>query len=136
MGTRRHLVTGLSTKFGDPDLVEVGEELAPGDRRILHRPAAIRRFLVPVPEGVDDERRRDHERPRRHDRFDPIGAEPDRQLAGEHVEEVDVASVNMGIGAVAPRPEPRPGRMELVPVGEQLDAPVLRVADHFTPAGR
>ena len=88
-----------------------------------------------VPEGVDDEHRRDHERSSRDGGLLPVGAETDRQLTVEHVEEVGVMSVDVGIGAVPSRPEPRPRSAEHVAVAEDLDPPVLGVADDLAFAG-
>ena len=157
----------LVPHLGDPNLVEIHDQLAPCDRRILHRPAAVggRIFGVeaclssaqvvgeaasgsvevevthlvrraPVAERMDDERRRDDERSHRHDRLVTVGTEPDRQLAREHVEEVCVTAMDMGIGAVSAGGEPRPGGVQLVPVGEDLDSPLRGVADDLTAAGR
>ena len=91
---------------------------------------------VAVPEGMDDEWRREHERPSGRDRLGPVGAEPDRQLAREDVEEVGVAAVHVGVRSVAAGTEARPGGMQSVGVGEDLDPPVHRVADDLASAGR
>ena len=88
-----------------------------------------------VPEGVDDERRRDHERSSRDGGLLPVGAETDRQLAVEHVEEVGVMSVDVGVRAVLSRSEPRPRSAEHVAVAEDLDPPVLGVTDDLAFAG-
>ena len=90
---------------------------------------------VRVPERVDDERRRNHKRSCRDGSLLPVGAEADRQLAGEDVEEVGVVPVDVGIGAVFSRPEPRPRRAEHIAVAEDLDPPVLGVADDLAFAG-
>ena len=63
-----------------------------------------------------------------------LGPEPDREHAVEHVEEVGVQVVDVGAGAVAAGGEPRPGRMQLVGVGEHHHPAVGRVADDLAPA--
>ncbi len=85
---------------------------------------------------MDDEWRREHERSRRRDRLAPVGSECDRELAREDVEEVGVAAVHVGLRSRAVGPEPRPGGMESIVVGEDLDPPLRRVADHLAGAGR
>jgi hypothetical protein len=46
-----------------------------------------------------------------------------------------VAAVDVKLGAVSAWAEPRPGRMEQIVVGEQLDPAVGRVADDLSAAG-
>jgi len=88
-----------------------------------------------VPEGVDDERRRNNERSRRDCSLLPVGAEADRQLAAEDVEEVGVVPVDMRDRTVLAGPEPRPRRAQHVAVAEDLDPPVLRVVDRLALTG-
>ncbi len=92
--------------------------------------------VASVPEAVDDERRHPGEHPRLGGRGLARRTEPDGQLAGEDVEEVGVPPVHVQVGPLAVRAEARPGRVQLVPVGEDLDPPVGRVADHLASAGR
>jgi hypothetical protein len=89
-----------------------------------------------VLEAVHDERWRDRDRARREHVVDAVGPREDGQLALEHVEEVVVLAVHVRAGAVAARPEARPGRDELLPVGEDLDPPLGRVADDLAAGGR
>ena len=91
--------------------------------------------VAPVPEAVHDERRHERERARRDDDRDVLDAEPHRELALEHVEAVDVVAVDVEVGAQAVRREPRPRRVDRLVVGEDLDAPLGRVADHLAAAG-
>ena len=88
-----------------------------------------------VAEAVDDERRHAHERPGRRGRLRVV-LELERELAREDVEDVVVAAVDVPVGAVAARREARPGRVHRVLVGEDLDAPLGRVADDLAGAGR
>jgi hypothetical protein len=85
---------------------------------------------------VDDDGRHAHERPRRHRDDVAVAAERDSQLAVEHVEEVGVRVVHVRLGAVAARAEARPGRVQRVVLGQDLDAPVGRVADDLAAARR
>ena len=89
-----------------------------------------------VPEAVHDERWNACERPRRHDDTLVLDAEPDRQLALEHVEEIGVQTVDVQVRAFAVRTEARPRRMQRLVFGEDLDAPVRRVADDLAAAER
>ena len=84
---------------------------------------------------MDDERRRNDERSCRDGSLLPLGSEADRQLAVEHVEEVGVMSVDVGIRAVASGPEPRPRDAQLIAVAEDLDPPPGGVADDLSLAG-
>ena len=84
---------------------------------------------------MDDERWSDHERSRRGGSLLPVGAEADRQHAVEHVEEVGVMSVDVGIRAVTSRPEPRPRDTQLIAVAEDLDPPPGRIADDLALTG-
>ena len=92
--------------------------------------------VASVPEAVDDERRHERERARRDDDRLVLDAEPHRELALEHVEAVDVVAVDVEVGAQAVRREPRPRRVDRLVVGEDLDTPLGRVADHLAAAGR
>ena len=47
-----------------------------------------------------------------------------------------MTAMHVGVRSLTMRPEPRPGGMERVLVGEDLDPPVVRVADDLAPAGR
>ena len=89
-----------------------------------------------VPEAVHDERWNARERPRRHDDALVLDAEPDRQLALEHVEEIGVETVDVQVGALAVRAEARPRRVQRLVLGEDLDPPVRRVADDLAAAER
>ena len=88
-----------------------------------------------VPEGMDDERRRNHERSCRDGSLLPLGSEADRQLAVEHVEKVGVMSVDVRSRAVTSRPEPRPRDAQLIAVAEDLDPPLGRIADDLALTG-
>ncbi len=85
---------------------------------------------------MHDQRRDAGERPGRHADLLVAGAEPDGQLAVEHVEEVGVAPVYVQVGAVAVRPEARVGYVQGVMVREDRDATVRRVADDLAAARR
>jgi hypothetical protein len=105
--------------------------------------AGARRVEVEVPqlgvarvaEAVDDERRHPDELPGRRGALRVV-LELQRELAREDVEDVVVAAVNVAVGAVAARGEARPGRVHRVLLGEDLDAPLGRVADDLAPARR
>jgi hypothetical protein len=47
-----------------------------------------------------------------------------------------VGAVNVQVGTLAVRPEPRPRRVQRVVIGEDLDSPVRRVADDLARARR
>ena len=84
-----------------------------------------------VAESVDDHRRHPGERSGRHDRRLVLEPEPQGQLALEHVEEVGVVVMDVEVGAVAAGREARPGRVQGVVVGEDLDPALGRVADEL-----
>ena len=84
---------------------------------------------------MDNERRRNHERPGQGGSLLPVGAEADRQLAVEHVEKVGVVPVDVGIRAAPSGTEPRPRDAQLIAVAEDLDPPALGVADDLAFAG-
>ena len=69
-----------------------------------------------------------------------LGAGPaptnDGQLALEHVEEVGVLPVHVRRRAVAVRAEARPGRVQLVAVGQDLEPALRDVADDLAAARR
>ena len=125
-------------------LLVVGERAAVAHRAQVVREAQpgrmqveVAQLLVPrVPEAVHHERRHARDHPRRHDRGLALGAQQHGQLAGEDVEEVRVMAMDVQVRAVAARPEPRPGRVQRLVVGEDLDAPIGRVADDLAAAGR
>ena len=82
------------------------------------------------------DQRWDHsQRPGGHRDLLVLDPEPDRQLTLEHVEEVGVAVVDVEAGALAAGAEARPGRVQLVAVGEDLDPAVGGVADDLALAG-
>ena len=85
---------------------------------------------------MDDERWHARERSRRHGDRLVLRAEPHGELALEDVEEVDVVVMDVEVSAYAAPPEPRPGCVERRVVGDDLDAPAGRVADHLAAAGR
>jgi len=85
---------------------------------------------------VHDVRRHARQRAGRHSDGLALDAEPERQLAVENVEEVGVVVVDVQVGAVATGGEARPRRVQPGVVGEDLDAPVGRVADDLAAAGR
>jgi hypothetical protein len=87
--------------------------------------------VAPVPEAMDDEWRRERECAGGEHALLSIGADEERQLAREHVEEIGVAAMNVRAGAVAVRAEPRPGRVQLVLVAEDLYPPLGRVAHNL-----
>ena len=88
-----------------------------------------------VAEAVDDEGRYSRERSRRHREWLVRASETHGQLALEDVEAIGVVAMDVEVGALAPRPEARPRRVQRLAVGENLDAPVGRVADHLPGAG-
>ena len=92
--------------------------------------------LARVAKAVDDIRRHARQRAGRHSDGLALDAEPERQLAVENVEEVGVVMVDVQVGAVATCGEARPRRVQPGVVGEDLDAPVGRVADDLAAAGR
>jgi hypothetical protein len=81
---------------------------------------------------VDDERRYTRERSCRHGHCVALRAEAHGQLAFEDVEAIRVVTMDVQVCAVATRPETRPCRVQRLVVGEDLDAPFGRVADHLT----
>ena len=89
-----------------------------------------------VAETVHDERRREHERPRADLPLRLLGPEDQRELAVEHVEEVAVLQVHVRARAVAVRAEARPGRVQLVAAGQDLEPALRHVADDLAAAGR
>jgi len=66
----------------------------------------------------------------------PAAAEPDGHAALQHVEQVGVAAVDVQVGALAARREPRPGGVHRVVLGEDLDPPVGGVGDQLARAAR
>jgi hypothetical protein len=96
----------------------------------------VAQLLVgPVPEAVDDERRRQHDRPGPVRRLQPVRPDQHRQLAREDVEEVRVLPVHVRGGAVPVRLEARPGRAQLLAVGQDLDAALGHVPHDVPAAG-
>ena len=71
----------------------------------------------------------------RRDRF-ALRPEPRGELAVEDVEQVGVVAVDVEVGALAARTEARPRRVQRLGLGEDLDPPVRRVADHLAAPGR
>ena len=88
-----------------------------------------------VAEAMDDERRHARERSRGHADRLTLEPEPHGELALEDVEAIGVVVMDMEVGAFAVRTEARPSDVERVVVGEDLDAPVGRIADHLSLAG-
>ena len=89
-----------------------------------------------VAESVHDERRDPREHPGRHGDGLVGRPEPDGQLALENVEQIGVPAMDVQVRAVAARAEARHGRVQRRVVGEDLHAPVGRVADDLAAAGR
>ena len=153
-------------EHGDADLLDVAQHaVAVAERRLRGRPPAVLRRVelvevaqpahvvgealaggvevevaqlgvASVAEAVGDVRRHPGQGPGGRHGLVAVGAELDRQLAGQHVEEVAVPAVDVEVRAGAARPEARPGRVQRVDVGEHLDAPVGRVADDLALARR
>jgi hypothetical protein len=92
----------------------------PGARGVDVEEAHVRGARVAV--AVHDEGRHERERARRGGRARAVGPEPQRQLALEDVEQVVVAAVDVEVGAVAARGEPRPRRVQRVGLADDLDA--------------
>jgi hypothetical protein len=92
--------------------------------------------VAAVAEPVDDERRHPGERPRRHRDRAVLEAQPERELAREHVEEVGVAAMDVQVRSLAARAEARPRRVQPLALGQDLHPPVVRVADDLASAGR
>ncbi len=105
----------------------------PGSRRVEVQVAQL--LVACVPEAVHDEWGRERERSGDQRALLPLGAQEEGQLARENVEEVAVGAVDVRRGAVETRAEPGPRRVQLVPVAEDLDAPISAVADDLAPAG-
>ena len=129
--------------------------------RVGNRPAAVRRRLVLVElappaeilgeararrmevqepqltgavvvEAVDEPWRNDYERSGRNAQRLEIRADPQAQMACEHVERIEMMQVDVRLGAALPGRMSRPGDVEQVVVAEDAQLAVRRVRDRLT----
>ena len=78
---------------------------------------------------MDDERRCEHERSGWKNGLKPLGADQDRQLAREDEEEIGVIAVHVRARTVEAGAHSSPRGAQLIVVAENLEPPVLGVAD-------
>ena len=84
----------------------------------------------------DDVRRHPGEVAGAHPHLLVLGAQPHRQLALEHVEEVRVVLMHVQVRALHPGTEARQRRVHRIAVGQDLYAASRLVTDDLAPAGR